>query len=111
MKTIIHNLNKAQTRSISATPNGSSEPTPNGIDVLEELIADEGMKLTQSADTPLQERILATAVMLGKGCSSDEWKEIPQAEADEIRRQQEEIMSNTNQPDNPIANQPDNNPE
>lgn len=79
----IYNLNK--TRTIGA------EPVPNGVDILEEIIADEDYKLTQSADIPLQERIIASAVMLGKGCSSNEWREIPQYEADEILRQQEEL--------------------
>lgn len=80
----IHELNPSKTRSIAT-------PKPNGIDVLEEIIAEEGKKLTQNEyNLPIEERIIASAVMLGKGCSPDDWIEITQEEADQILKQQEE---------------------
>ena len=79
----IHNLNK--TRTIAS-------PIPNGVDVLEEIIADEGKRLTQNQYIPIEERIIASAVMLGRGCSADDWLEITQEEADEILKQQEELI-------------------
>ena len=74
MKTQIHIVNQKATRSIT-------NPIPDGVNVIEELIADEGFKLTQSTEVSLEERIIASAVMLGKGCSSNEWKEISETEA------------------------------
>lgn len=57
-----------------------------------ELIADDGMKLTQKdPDVSIEHRILASKVMLGKGCSADEWTEISQEEAEKIKAQQEEL--------------------
>lgn len=79
----IHDLNPSSARSIG-------NPKVDGVNVLEEIIAEEGKKLTQSKELPLEERIIASAVMLGKGCSSDEWVEITQEEADEILKRQEE---------------------
>lgn len=66
------------------------EPVPNGVNIIEELIAEDGFKLTQTEDVPLTERIIASAVMLGKGRNSSEWKEISQTEADEILKAQDE---------------------
>lgn len=58
--------------------------TPNGVDVLEEISAEEGMYLTQSYDVDIMDRVIGKSVMLGKGCSSNEWKEITKEEADAI---------------------------
>lgn len=82
----IHKLNKLDTISIM-----SNALTPNGIDILEELIAEDGYKLTQSEEVPIKERIIASAVMLGTGHSSSEWKEITIEEANQIIKEQEEI--------------------
>lgn len=79
----IHNLTKIRTI--------SSELIPNGVNVLEELIADEGKKLTQNEYIDVKDRIIASKVMLGKGCSSEDWIEVTQEEADEILKEQEEI--------------------
>lgn len=87
MKTKIHIVNQKATRSIA-------NPIPDGVNVLEELIADDGKKLTQSTDIDIKERIIATAVMLGKGCSSSEWIEITQEEANNILKQQNENEEN-----------------
>ena len=54
------------------------------------LEAAEGYTLTQSADVPLLERTLVKKVYLAVNDSPDRWTEITDAEADEIRRQQEE---------------------
>lgn len=70
----------------------SSTAQADGVNILEELIADEGKRLTQNEyNIPIQERIIASRVMLGKGRSKDEWIEITQEEADKILREQEEI--------------------
>jgi len=47
-----------------------------------ELIADEGKRLTQSANVPDDERIFVTAVALGKGTRVDAWKEVDAPEPD-----------------------------
>lgn len=69
MKTRIIDLRKTTTRSLS-------NPKPNGIDVLEEIEAEEGLYLTQVGDVPIEERVLGRKATLGAGCSSDEWTEI-----------------------------------
>lgn len=69
----------------------SSTPQADGVNILEELIADDGMKLTQNEYIPVQERIIASVLMLGRGCSKDDWMEITQEEADKILKEQEEL--------------------
>ena len=83
MQHIYHQLNPSSARSIST-------PKPDGVSVLEELIAEDGMKLTQADDVEIQERIIASAVMLGKGRTADEWKEITMEEVAEIEALQEQ---------------------
>ena len=56
------------------------------------LEASEGFTLTQSADVPLLDRSLVKKVYLAVNDSPANWKEITDAEADEIRRQQEEAQ-------------------
>ena len=56
------------------------------------LEASEGFTLTQSADVPLLERILVKKVYLAVNDSPENWTEITDAEADEIKRQQEEAQ-------------------
>lgn len=56
------------------------------------LEASEGFTLTQSADVPLLERTLVKKVYLAVNDSPANWKEITDAEADEIKRQQEEAQ-------------------
>jgi len=56
------------------------------------LEASEGYTLTQSADVPLMERILVKKVYLAVNDSPDNWTEITDAEAEEIKRQQEEAQ-------------------
>lgn len=50
----------------------------------------EGYTLTQSADVEVQNRILSKKVFLAVNDSPSNWKEITDAEADEIRIAQEE---------------------
>lgn len=85
MKTKIHIVNQKATRSIV-------NPIPDGINIIEELIADEGMKLTQSEDINIKDRIVCSAVMLGKGHSSNEWKEITEEEANVIKEEQSKLI-------------------
>lgn len=47
-----------------------------------ELVADEGKRLTQSANVPDDERIYPVAVALGKGTRADAWKEVDAPEPD-----------------------------
>ena len=56
------------------------------------LEASEGFTLTQSAEVALLDRILVKKVYLAVNDSPANWKEITDAEADEIRRQQEEAQ-------------------
>lgn len=50
----------------------------------------EGYTLTQSEDVEVQNRILSKKVFLAVNDSPSNWKEITDAEADEIRIAQEE---------------------
>ena len=51
----------------------------------------EGFTLTQSADVDLENRVLSKKVFLAVNDDPSNWKEITDAEADEIRSQQEAI--------------------
>ena len=51
----------------------------------------EGYTLTQSADVEVVERILSKKVFLAINDSPSNWKEITDAEADEIRLEQERL--------------------
>ena len=51
----------------------------------------EGFTLTQSADIDLENRTLSKKVFLAVNDDPSNWKEITDAEADEIRSQQEAI--------------------
>lgn len=51
----------------------------------------EGFTLTQSADVDLENRTLSKKVFLAVNDDPSNWKEITDAEADEIRSQQEEL--------------------
>lgn len=77
----------------------STALTPNGVDILEELTAEDGMCLTQKGEVPLEERIIATQVMLGKGRSSSEWKEITEREAEAIQDEQAKLREQPETPD------------
>ena len=50
-----------------------------------------GLVLTQSNDVDILERILTDKLYLGVNDSPDNWKEITNTEADEIRQKQEEL--------------------
>ena len=51
----------------------------------------EGYTLTQSADVKIAERILSKKVFLAVNDSPENWKEITDEEAENIRIQQEEL--------------------
>lgn len=56
-----------------------------------ELVADEGMYLTQVKDVEILERIVASKVSLSKHSTEDTWKEITKEEGDAIILEQERI--------------------
>lgn len=68
MKSKIINLKK--TRSFSGVEK------PNGIDILEQLFPEEEHYITQSAEVDILDRVFASQLTLGAGCSSDEWRDI-----------------------------------
>ena len=51
----------------------------------------EGYTLTQSADVKISERILSKKVFLAVNDTPENWKEITDEEAENIRIQQEEL--------------------
>lgn len=53
----------------------------------------DGYKYTQSADVELQDRLILSVIYLADTANESDWKIITEAEADEIRRQQEESMN------------------
>ena len=54
----------------------------------------DGYRYTQSADVNIEDRIIARSLVLADTANESDWKLITEAEADEIRRQQEESMMN-----------------
>lgn len=57
------------------------------------LSADNGFKLTQSADVAIAERIITTHVELAVTDSAGNWTEITDDEAEEILRLQREMLA------------------
>lgn len=53
----------------------------------------DGYKYTQSEDVELQDRLILSIICLADTANESDWKLITEAEADEIRRQQEESMN------------------
>ena len=53
----------------------------------------DGYRYTQSADVNIEDRIIARSLVLADTANENDWKLITEAEADEIRRQQEESMN------------------
>ena len=53
----------------------------------------DGYRYTQSADVNIEDRIIVRSLVLADTANESEWKLITEAEADEIRRQQEESMN------------------
>ena len=53
----------------------------------------DGYKYTQTADVPLEERMILSIICLADTANESDWKLITEAEADEIKRQQEESMN------------------
>lgn len=64
----------------------------------------EGYTLTQSGDVNVESRILSKKVYLAVNASINDWKEITDAEADEIRAQQEEIAQQKREEANEASN-------
>lgn len=57
------------------------------------LRPNEGCLLTQSADVDVKERIFSEEIWLASTDSADNWKDITIEEADKIKKEQEEIMT------------------
>ena len=53
-----------------------------------------GCLLTQSADVELQNRVFSEEIWLASNDSPDNWEDISIEEADRIKKQQEELISN-----------------
>lgn len=51
----------------------------------------EGYKLTQAGEVEIEDRVISNLVYLAANDSADNWKEITDAEADEIVKQQKEV--------------------
>ena len=58
------------------------------------LKPNEGCLLTQSADVELQKRVFSEEIWLASTDSADNWKDISIEEAEQIKKQQEELLSN-----------------
>lgn len=54
------------------------------------IATEEGKYLTQSFEVDLLNRVVASAIALGKNDTVENWKEITKEEADTIRKQQAE---------------------
>ena len=57
------------------------------------LRPNEGCLLTQSADVDVKERIFSEEIWLASTDSAENWKDITIEEADKIKKEQEEIMT------------------
>ena len=53
-----------------------------------------GCMLTQSADVELQNRVFSEEIWLASNDSPNNWKDISIEEAEQIKKQQEELISN-----------------
>ena len=53
-----------------------------------------GCLLTQSADVELQSRVISEEIWLASNDSPNNWKDISIEEAEQIKKQQEELISN-----------------
>ena len=58
------------------------------------LKPNEGCLLTQSADVELQKRVFSEEIWLASTDSADNWKDISIEEAEQIKKQQEKLISN-----------------
>ena len=57
----------------------------------------DGYRYTQSADVSIENRIIVRSLVIADTANESDWKLITEAEADEIKRQQEESMMNKNE--------------
>lgn len=58
------------------------------------LKPNNGCLLTQSADVELQDRVFSEEIWLASTDSPDNWKDISIEEAEQIKKQQEELIDN-----------------
>lgn len=67
---------------------------------MKRLTSKQGHVFTQSDDnTPIKLRVLATTLFLASTDNPDNWKEIPEAEAELIRQEQELLTLEEAPPD------------
>lgn len=69
---------------------------------MKQLTAENGHKLTQSGDVPIENRIIADSIILAVNDSEDNYVQITQAQADEYIKQQEEARNNVTEESLPI---------
>lgn len=53
----------------------------------------DGYRYTQSTDVNIEDRIIARSLFIADTANESDWKLITEAEADEIKRRQEESMN------------------
>lgn len=59
-----------------------------------------GHYLTQSADVPIEERMIASVIALGANDSADNYTEIDETEAEQIRQDQAAARNSNNNSEN-----------
>jgi hypothetical protein len=69
---------------------------------MKQLTAENGHKLTQSNNVPIENRIIADSIILAVNDSEDNYVQITQAQADEYIKQQEEARNNVTEESLPI---------
>jgi len=68
------------------------------------ITAKEGYYITNvSDDIDIKDRLIATSIALGKFDSVDNYKEITKAEADELKKQQEEAQKKDIETQNKVS--------
>lgn len=63
------------------------------------LKPNEGCVLTQSADVELQNRVFSEEIWLAATDAPENWKDISIAEAEQLKKQQEELISKEQNPE------------
>ena len=61
-----------------------------------------GCLLTQSADVELQNRVFSEEIWLASTDSADNWRDISIEDAESIKKQQEELIANSQTPEENI---------
>lgn len=67
------------------------------------ITAADGKYITNADDIDIKDRLIATSIALGKFDSVDNYKEITKAEADELKKQQEEAQKKDIETQNKVS--------